>query len=67
MKKIIGAICLAIGLVLFVRGHDIAQSLGSQVKHIFTGTSGGKATHYYVGGAILCAAGLVQLFLPSKK
>jgi Protein of unknown function (DUF3185) len=67
MKKIIGAICLAIGIVLLIRGHSIAQSLDAQVKHIFTGTSGGKATHYYIGGAILCAAGLVQLFWPSKK
>ena len=67
MNKIIGAICLAIGIVLLIWGHNAAESLNSQVKNIFTGTPSDQAKYYYIGGAVLCAAGLVQLFWPSKK
>ncbi|HVU07808.1 MAG TPA: DUF3185 family protein [Verrucomicrobiae bacterium] len=67
MNKITGAICLAIGIVLLILGHNVAQSVDSQVKSLFTGSPTDKAVYYYIGGAILCAAGAAQLFWPRKK
>ncbi len=68
MNKIIGVILLVAGIFLLVRGHDISQSVNSQVKNLFTGSPTDKVVYYYVGGAICCAAGFVfAFFLPSKK
>ncbi len=60
MQKVIGVICLAIGLWLLLQGHDVANSIGSQFAKAFTGEPIGKATHYYVAGT---AAGLFGVFL----
>ena len=65
-QKIIGAVCLVVGAALLLRGHDIARSVDSQIQHIFTGSSAHKVTYYYLGGAVLCAAGLAQIFWKRK-
>ena len=62
MNKLAGAICLAIGIVLLILGHNVAQSVDSQVKNLFTGSPTDKAVYYYIGGAVFSAAGLFQLF-----
>jgi hypothetical protein len=68
MNKIIGVILLVVGVFLLVRGHDISQSVNSQVKNLFTGSPTDQATHFYLGGAICCAIGIVvTFFLPAKK
>jgi uncharacterized membrane protein len=68
MNKIIGVVLLVIGVYLLVRGHDISQSVNSQVKNLFTGSPTDKSVHFYLGGAICCAVGFVlAFFLPSKK
>jgi hypothetical protein len=67
MHKIIGAVLLVVGAFLLVRGHDISQSLDSQVKDLFTGSPTDKAAYYYFGGAVCCAAGLVEIIRPFKK
>jgi uncharacterized membrane protein len=67
MHKIIGAILLVIGVFLLIRGHDLSRAIDSQVKNLFTGSPTGKVTQYYLGGALCCAVGLVEIFRPSKK
>jgi drug/metabolite transporter (DMT)-like permease len=66
MQKIIGIICLAIGVLLLVWGHDITQSVDSQVKQIFTGAPVNRATYYYIAGIALGLFGLFQIFWPAK-
>ena len=66
MQKIIGIICLVVGAALLLRGHDIAQSLDSQFKNIFTGSPAHKVNYYYLGGVVLCAVGLTQIFWKRK-
>ena len=60
MQKVIGVICLVVGSLLVLQGHDVANSIGSQFTRAFTGEPLGKATHYYVAGV---AVGLFGLFL----
>ena len=67
MHKIIGIALLAAGVYLLIRGHDISQSVNSQVKNLFTGSPTSNVTYYYLGGAICCVIGLVQIFRPGKK
>jgi uncharacterized membrane protein len=66
MRKIIGVICLVIGVLLLVWGHDITKSVDSQVKQIFTGAPTDRATYYYIGGTALVLFGLFQIFWPKK-
>ena len=66
MQRIIGVICLVIGVLLLVWGHDIAQSVNSQVKQLFTGAPMERATYYYIAGTALGLFGLFQIFWPKK-
>lgn len=66
MRKIIGVISLVIGVLLLVWGHDIAQSVDSQVKQLFTGAPTDRATYYYIAGTALTLFGLFQIFWPSR-
>ena len=67
MHKIIGAVLLVVGVFLLIRGHDLSQSINSQVKNLFTGSPSDKVMYYYLGGAVCGAVGVVVLFRPSKK
>ena len=67
MHKIIGIVLLAAGVYLLVQGHDIARSVNSQFKDLFTGSPSSKVTYYYLGGAICCVVGLVKIFRSGKK
>ena len=66
MQKIIGVIALVIGIMLLVWGHNVAQSLDSQVKNIFTGTPTDRTMYYYVGGVALSLYGLLQIVWTRK-
>jgi hypothetical protein len=66
MQKIIGVICLMLGILLLLWGHNIAQSVDSQVKQIFTGSPTDRATYYYIAGTGLGLFGLFQVLWPNK-
>lgn len=66
MKNAIAAGCLVGGVLLIVWGHNMAQSIGGQLENVFTGSPGDKPMWLYIGGAILCAAGLFQLLWNRK-
>jgi len=66
MNKLIGAICLAAGIVLLVWGYNISHAVNSQFKSMFTGSPTDAAMYRYIGGAILTAVGIVFLVLKKK-
>ena len=61
MNRIIGAVCLVVGIMLLVWGHDTAASFNSQVKNVFTGTPTDRAMYFYIGGAALSIYGLFMI------
>ncbi len=65
-NKLIGVVLLAVGIVLLVMGYNASQSVGSQFKQVFTGSMSDKATMFYIGGAVLVAAGAWLAFLSRK-
>ena len=65
--KLIGMGCLVIALWMFLRGHDIANSIGSQFSKTFTGEPASKATHYYVAGTAVALLGGFLIFWNRKK
>jgi len=67
MHRIIGAVLLVVGVFLLMQGHDIARSIHSQFKSLFTGSPASQVTYYYLGGAICCAVGFVEFFRPDRK
>jgi uncharacterized membrane protein HdeD (DUF308 family) len=67
MKKIIGVISLVIGVLLLVWGHNIAQSIDSQVTQLFTGAPTDRATYFYIAGTAMLIFGLFEVFWPQKS
>jgi uncharacterized membrane protein len=63
MQLVVGLIALIIGIFLLVRGHDMAQSIGSQVQQAFTGAPNNRQTYFYIGGIALSLYGAAQLFV----
>jgi hypothetical protein len=66
MQKIIGVICLVIGVLLLFWGHNMAKSIGSQVQQLFTGAPTDRATYFYIAGVALVIFGVFQIFWPAK-
>jgi len=66
IQKAIGVICLIIGLWMLMRGHDVANSIGSQFTRTFTGAPMGKATHYYMAGVAMGLLGAFLIFWKRK-
>ncbi|HSY44287.1 MAG TPA: DUF3185 family protein [Candidatus Acidoferrum sp.] len=67
MQRILGVICLIIGVILLIRGHDMAQSIGSQVQQAFTGAPTNRSTYFYIGGIALTIFGASQVFWPARS
>lgn len=66
MQKIIGVICLVVGVLLLVQGHNMSQSVDSQVKQFFTGAPTNRATYFYIAGIALVIFGVAQAFWKRK-
>jgi uncharacterized membrane protein HdeD (DUF308 family) len=66
MQKIIGVISLVIGILVLAWGHNVAKSIDSQVKQLFTGAPTDRATYFYIAGAALVIFGVFQIFWPAK-
>lgn len=67
MQKIIGIICVVIGLWLLRCGYNIDHSIGSEFTRTFTGSPLGKATHNYVAGIIIGLLGVGLFFWKQLK
>jgi uncharacterized membrane protein len=67
MKQAIGVILIVVGVMLLVWGHNMAQSIGSQVKQVFTGAPEDRATYFYISGVILLLVGIFQVFMPRRS
>lgn len=66
MNKAVGVVCLVVGVLLLVWGHNMAQSIGGQLQNAFTGSPGNKPMWLYIGGGVLCALGVFQIFMGKK-
>ncbi len=66
MQRGIGVICLIVGVLLIVKGHDVATSVASQFKQIFVGAPVDKAMQLYLGGTCLGLFGLFLIFWKGK-
>jgi hypothetical protein len=66
MQKGVGVICLVAGVVLVAWGHNMSQSLGGRLQNAVTGSPGDKPMWLYIGGGVLCALGLFQIFSGKK-
>jgi len=66
MQKAIGVACLVVGVLLLVWGHNMSQSVGSQLKEAFTGSPTDKSMYFYIGGVVLSVFGVFRIFWSGK-
>ena len=66
MQKVVGIVCLVAGVLLIVWGYNMAQSIGGQLQQVFTGSPGDKPMWLHIGGGVLCALGVFQIFVAKK-
>ncbi|MGO8764450.1 MAG: DUF3185 family protein [Limisphaerales bacterium] len=67
MLKVIGLICIVVGVMLLVWGHKMSESIGSQLQATFVGGPTEPVMHRYIGGVVLLIAGIALLFWPMKR
>jgi hypothetical protein len=67
MQKLIGIIFVVIGVMLLVWGHNMAESIGSQVQQLFTGAPTDRAMYFYIAGIALGLFGLFKIVWPAKS
>jgi uncharacterized membrane protein len=66
MRKGTGLVCVVLSVLLLVKGHDVANSVASQVKEIFTGAPVSQAMKLYLAGMGLGLFGLLLIFGKKK-
>jgi hypothetical protein len=66
MRKGFGIICVILGVLLLVKGHDVGNSIASRVKITFTGAPVNEATKLYLSGTGLGLFGLLLIFWKRK-
>jgi preprotein translocase subunit SecG len=66
VQRVVGVICLIIGIILLVRGHDMAASIGNQAQQFFTGAPSNRSTYFYIAGIALTIFGASQIVWPAK-
>ena len=62
MRKGVGVACIIIGVLLFVKGHDIGGSFASRMKEAFEGVPLEASLHLYLAGTLFGLLGLLLIF-----
>jgi len=66
MRKGIGVICIIIGVLLIVKGHDVGGSFASRMKLTFVGAPVDEAMKLYLAGTGTGLFGLLLVFWKGK-
>ena len=64
LTKIIGLALLVVGIGLAIWAYQMSESIGSQLKEVFSGAPADKVMVMYIGSAV---SGVIGLFLLIKK
>ena len=59
-QRIIGIVCLLVGIALFIVGMNASHSVGDQVSNTFTGKFTDETAWYIFGGAALGIVGILM-------
>ncbi len=62
MRKGIGVICVVLGVLLLVKGHDVGNSFASRLKQAFEGVPVDAALKFDLAGVGLGSFGLLLIF-----
>jgi hypothetical protein len=67
MRSTIGIICLVAGVAMLVWAYRESETLKGQMHRLFSSSTNNRITWMYVGGAVLCTAGVFQIYAGGKK
>jgi hypothetical protein len=62
MRKGIGVVCVILGVLLLVKGHDVGNSFASRMKETFEGVPVEASQRLYLAGIIFGLLGLLLIF-----
>lgn len=60
-NKIVGIICIIVGIALCVWGYDVYESAGAAVERVFSGDTPIEAWIGLIGGAVLIVFGFSKV------
>ncbi|MFT6271054.1 MAG: hypothetical protein ACJAVV_003894 [Alphaproteobacteria bacterium] len=60
-NKVVGIICIIVGIALCVWGYDVYESAGAVLKRAFSGDTPIEAWLGMIGGAILIVFGALRI------
>lgn len=60
-NKIIGIVCIVLGIALCVWGYDVYESASATIERAFSGDTPLEAWLGLVGGAVLIVFGILKL------
>lgn len=67
MRRIIGLVCLVIGVLLILKGRTIPEDMAHRVKYFMPGLPKYPDTYCYIGGGLLIFCGLLAMLWPRRK
>jgi hypothetical protein len=62
MRKGVGVVCIILGVLLLVKGHDVGSSFASRIKEDFEGVPVEASQRLYLAGTIFGLLGLLLIF-----
>ena len=62
MRTGIGVVCVILGVLLLVKGHDVGNSFASRMKETFVGVPVEASLRLYLAGTIFGLLGLLLVF-----
>jgi hypothetical protein len=67
MHRIIGGICILIGLAVILVARKLADQFGPEVQPLFNGAPKDRAAYIYAGGVVVVLLGVIRFFWKRKR
>jgi hypothetical protein len=67
MRRIIGLVCLVVGVLLILQGQTLPGDMHHRVKYFMPGLPKYPSTYCYIGGGLLIFCGLLAMLWPRRK
>lgn len=67
MHRVIGGICILIGLTVLLAARPLADHFGPEVQPLFNGAPTSRAVYIDAGGVVIILLGVIRFFGKRKR